>query len=119
MVITDNVYKQDWPDMTRFVIATTGGTVQLELYRKPNQKRITAYIFALYVDESMRGKKIGDHLMSIAEKIAKDYGHKAVHLEWSLNESPYWVADWYGRRGYVDVEFGVGKNACALMTKRL
>jgi hypothetical protein len=54
--------------------------------------------------------------MDEAHKTAKHLGAKVTALEWSLEESPHWVFDWYCRLGYDEKEFGKG---CALMKKEL
>jgi len=80
---------------------------------------VTAYIWALWVEEAYRLQGKGNRLMNRAEGIAREAGHNAVFLHWSISEAPSEIHNWYERRGYEDKVFSVGKNASALMYKIL
>ena len=117
------IQRQVWPEYTRYLITVEMpegvGSVQLELYRKPQNFGGTAYIYSLWVDENIRRRGVAKILMDTAERIAFDNYHDDVYLEWSIKESPVEISQWYERRGYDDVEFNVGENASALMRKRI
>ena len=87
------------------------GVVELAVY-KHGEHQDEALVWNLYVDEPHRRKGLARQLMDEAHKTAKHLGAKVTALEWSLNESPYWVFDWYTRLGYDEKEIG---NGCALM----
>lgn len=112
------IQKQHWPKLTRYIITEKDcASVQLELYKKPQgSDHITAYIFALWVDAPQRRKHIATTLMAAAEQIVLNEGHKSVWLEWSKEEAPVEIFNWYQRRGYKEVAFG---NRSSLMRKDL
>ena len=83
------------------------GVVELAVYKNGEHKD-EALVWNLYVDEPHRRKGLARKLMDEAHKTAKHLGAKVTALEWSLEESPYWVIDWYYRLGYDEKEFGPG-----------
>lgn len=114
---------QKWPKFDRVVIAAIDpfdnlmGTVQLELYPKKKRFGASAYLYALWVGADYRRAGVAAALMHDAETIAADRGHKAIALEWSVEESPMWVCQWYARLGYDEKEFTPGY--AALMIKKI
>lgn len=119
-------YITEWNDKDNVIISmwhcedTTNdpiqvGVVELAVY-KNGEHRDEALVWNLYVDEDHRCKGLARELMDEAHKTAKHLGAKTAVLEWSLDESPYCVFDWYCRLGYDEKEFGKG---CALMKKEL
>lgn len=73
-------------------------------------------LWNLNVVDAYRQQGMASWLMDEAEMWAKAQGCDCITLEWSLKEAPYWVLDWYVRRGYEEKEMG---NKCALMEKKL
>lgn len=115
-----HIQKQTWTKLTRYVLFTKGGSVQLEIYKEPRGARgVKAYLYALWVDPRHRRKGIAKALLNTAEEIARREGMDAVYLEWKRED-----AEWPGEnhaldifrhycdRGYDDVEFG---RDCSLM----
>lgn len=91
------------------------GVVELAVY-KNGEHEGEALVWNLYVDEVHRRKGLARELMDEAHKTAKHLGAKATALEWSLRESPRWVAWWYAKLGYDEKEFS---NTYALMKLEL
>ena len=91
------------------------GVVELAVY-KHGEHEGEALVWNLYVDEDHRRKGLAQRLLTEAHKTAKHLGAKTAVLEWSLRESPRWVAFWYARQGYDEKEFS---NVYALMKKEL
>jgi len=91
------------------------GVVELAVY-KHGEHQYEALVWNLYVDEEHRHKGLARRLMEEAHKTANHLGAKVTALEWSLEESPHWVIEWYFRLGYDDKEFGTGY---ALMKRTL
>ena len=83
------------------------GVVELAVY-KHGEHEGEALVWNLYVDEPHRRKGLARELMDEAHKTAKHLAVKVTALEWSLEESPHWVLDWYCRLGYDEKEFGPG-----------
>lgn len=117
--------KQHWEGTCdRILIADTEGrgSVQVDiLLTDKARERYKADallwgLWGLWVDEGHRQNGEGDGLVLTAEQEAKASGCKSIALEWSLQESPYWVRDWYVRLGYEEKEFG---NGSSLMVKEL
>ena len=96
----------DESDMHRQV-----GVVELAVH-KNGEHEGEALVWNLYVDKEHRRKGLARRLMDEARKWAKPLGAHTSALEWSIEESPQWVFDWYTRLGYDEKEFGPG---CALM----
>ena len=91
------------------------GVVELEVY-KHGEHEGEALVWNLYVDDPHRRKGLAQQLMDEAHRTARRLGAKVTALEWSLEESPHWVFDWYTRLGYDEKEFGPGN---ALMKRPL
>jgi GNAT superfamily N-acetyltransferase len=89
------------------------GVVELAVH-KNGEHQGEALVWNLYVDKEHRRKGLARRLMDKARKWAKHLGAHTCALEWSLEESPHWVLDWYCRLGYDEKEFGPG---CALMKR--
>lgn len=85
------------------------GVVELGYY-KNGEHEGEALVWNLYVNEEHRHKGIARWLMAKAHEIAKELGAKTTALEWSLEESPFWVFDWYCRLGYDEKEIGTGSS---------
>ena len=83
------------------------GVVELAVY-KHGEHQGEALVWNLHVNEDHRRKGLARKLMDEAHKTAKHLGAKVTALEWSLDESPHWVIEWYFRLGYDDKEFGPG-----------
>ena len=101
----DNVIISLWNDEKD--VSEQVGVVELAVY-KHGEHEGEALVWNLYVDEDHRCKGRARRLMDEAHKTAKNLGAKVTALEWSLNESPYWVFDWYTHLGYDEKEFGPG-----------
>ena len=101
----DNVIISLWNDEKD--VSEQVGVVELAVYQHGEHEG-EALVWNLYVDEDHRCKGLARRLMDEAHKTAKNLGAKVTALEWSLNESPYWVFDWYTHLGYDEKEFGPG-----------
>lgn len=101
-----SVQKQEWVDCTRYLFSTEGASVQLEIYPKPTQDGIRAYICRLWVDERYRRQGRAKALLDAAEAMARREGMATVSLAWNENDTPVWMLEYYRRRGYEDFEFG-------------
>jgi GNAT superfamily N-acetyltransferase len=111
------IQKQRWDGYDKYVIWAEKGSVQIDVFDKPQgERKMEAYLYALWVEEDARKQGLGKQLREAAEDIARKRGCNTVHLEWSNREAPYWVLDWYCRNGYDEKEFG---EHCALMMKLL
>ena len=80
------------------------GVVELAVY-KHGEHEGEALVWNLYVNEEHRRKGLARKLMDEAHKTAKHLGAHTCVLEWSLRESPRWVAWWYAKLGYDEKEF--------------
>ena len=113
-------YITEWKDKDNVIISVRKdegdtseqvGVVELAVY-KHGEHDGEALVWNLYVDMEERGRGLARRLMDEAKKVAKHLGAHTCALEWSIEESPYWVFDWYTRLGYDEKEFG---NGYALM----
>jgi len=109
----DNVIISLWND--EHDVSEQVGVVELAVY-KNGEHEGEALVWNLYVDENHRRKGLARKLMDEAHKTAKHLGAKVTALEWSLEESPHWVIEWYFRLGYDEKEFG---NGYVLMKRSL
>ena len=109
----DNVIISMWKQDPSALYDTSQqvGVVELAVC-KHGEHEGEALVWNLYVDEPERRKGLARRLMDEARKTAKHLGAKTCVLEWSLEESPRWVAWWYARLGYDEKEFS---NTYALM----
>jgi len=80
----------------RFMLCNGKGYVRLYIY---NDDRKHAYIEGLSVEIGERCKSIGTTLMNACEGTAFNMGVEKVLLRCE-GSSPYWLYDWYKRRGY-------------------
>lgn len=114
------IQHQTWHSMQRFIIAETElkASVQLELYNEPTEDGCTACICMLWVDESSRRMHFATELLDVAEKVAREHGHKAVRLWWNESDTPREVLQWYMKRGYNDIAFD-GRGTYVLLEKKL
>lgn len=116
------IITQRWGDsLTRHNLLGMGGIVMLDVRHKPiaNLPEVQvgdAFLWNLTVEEKHRRHHAATALMKKAEQIAKQQGSKRIWLEWSHDEAPQWVFDWYKRIGYDEKVFGKGY---ALMCKEL
>lgn len=109
--------KQQWGEMTRYLLGNQHCSVALQLTPQPiDEYGIQAYISHLWVDEEWRRHGLATTMLKQCEQLAKEYGCKETHLDWSLTESPRWVLDWYFRQGYDEQSFGKDN---ALLRKEL
>ena len=117
-------YITEWKDKDNVIIsmwhgdgdtAQQVGVVELSVY-KHGKHEGEALVWNLYVDEDHRRKGLARRLMDKAHKTAKHLGAHTCVLEWSLRESPRWVAWWYAKLGYDEKEFS---NTYALMKLEL
>ncbi len=92
------------------------GVVELAVYNHGEHEG-EALVWNLYVDEGHRRKGLARQLMDEARKLAKHLGAHTCALEWSIEESPQWVFDWYTRLGYDVKEFGPGRALIKLKIK--
>lgn len=118
--------RQTWHDFTRYLIATNGASIQLDLY--PQKMRFgewngggTAFIYALWVIEGYRKRGHATALLNKAEETAREAGHKSVFLEWASKDTPVEILEWYKRRGYCESEGVIDDNGeeIILLEKKL
>jgi ribosomal protein S18 acetylase RimI-like enzyme len=120
-------YMTSWPSCDNVVISLMDaaypdtyepeqiGIVEVRI-NKTGEHKAEAYIWNLHVKEEYRGKGMGRVLLNDAIWVAEENGCKAVTLDWSIEEAPQWVFDWYYRNGFDERKFGRG---CAFMEKKL
>lgn len=75
-----------------------------------------ALVYALWVDEPVRGHGVAGRLLESAEREARAQGCRSLAIEWDARESPEWVLRWYERVGYKEIGFGRHKS---LLVKHL
>lgn len=92
--------RQVWRDYTRYLIADTYGSVQIEMYDEAQDWGGTAWIYGLWVNEDSRRHGVATAILKKAEKVAKEAGHKSVFLEWEEHNTPQGVLGFYLRSGY-------------------
>lgn len=115
-------YRTEWPDRDNVVISLyeSGDPLHLQLgivevgIHKTGKHQGEALVWNLYVSEEHRGRGLGRMLMSDAYDVAMLADCHTACLEWSLKESPRWVAEWYARLGYDEREFGHDSALMAL-----
>lgn len=120
-------YRTSWPTCDNVVmslwdaiypdtyIPTQIGIVELRIANVGDHKGV-GYIWNLQIHESYRGIGLGKILLREIINYAKMNGCKSVTLDWSIDEAPRWVFDWYIRQGFDEKEFG---RDCAFMEKKL
>ena len=91
--------------MTRMLIAERKGSVQVEMFDQQQDWGGTAWIYGLWVEPQYRRQGKADELLTVAEDLAAQYGHKSVMLEWKEQDTPVEVLQWYLRRGYKEIQF--------------
>lgn len=92
--------RQKWSEYTRYLIADTCGSVQIEMYDDVQHWGGTAWIYALWVNEDSRRHGVATALLKRAEDVARGAGHKSVFLEWEEHNTPQGVLVFYLRSGY-------------------
>ena len=112
------IQRQTWHSMTRMLIAERKGSVQVEMYAKKQRWGGTAWIYGLWVEPQYRRQGKADELLTVAEDLAAQHGHKSVMLEWKQEDTPVEVLHWYLRRGYKEKRFS-GKGDYYLLEKQL
>jgi GNAT superfamily N-acetyltransferase len=98
------VQKQSWKNEICFLLMLDGASAQLIVYPFPaGVQKITACISLLWTDEDKRRQGKARKLLETAERIAKQCGHKEVHICSSLNGLPIFIFQWLDRCGYKEV----------------
>lgn len=111
------IQKQTWAQRNLYLILADGGSVQLDIYRRPQGEHgIVAFIHNLWVQPFCRRKGTARQLLDKAENIVRNLGLDALYLEWEEADTPRWMLEHYIRRGYSEVAFGDG---LALLKKPL
>lgn len=64
-----------------------------------NDDKYTMYLSNVKVEESARGRGIGNKILELADKEAKKYNYGVICLK-VIKSS--WVHDWYAKHGYKD-----------------
>ena len=101
------IQKQTWHTRTLYLLTTEGGSCQLDIYPDEHvENGVKAYIHNLWVVDEFRKGGTANYLMNTAEELARREGVDAVYLECDSRDTPRWVLEWYGRRGYDEVAFG-------------
>lgn len=109
---------QTWHDFKRVLIASSHGSVQVELYNEIQDFGSTAFIYGLWVEPQYRRQGEAKALLRIAEDMAGKMGHKSVMLEWKEQDTPVEVLKWYIRSGYDEKQFS-GNGDYYLLEKQL
>lgn len=118
-------YKTEWPTCDNVVISLMAGTERIEPIQigivevkihKTGEHKGEAYIWNLHVEKEYRGRGLGKLLLNAAHNVALNEGCDRASLDWSIEEAPKWVFDWYIRIGFDEQEFG---RDCAYMVKPL
>lgn len=108
------IHVQKWHEYTRLLIAERKGSVQVELYDQQQDWGGTAWIYGLWVDPQYRRQGKAEELLTVAEDMAAQYGHKSVTLEWKEQDTPVEVLKWYLRKGYKELSFSGTGDYCLL-----
>jgi GNAT superfamily N-acetyltransferase len=95
------VQEQSWQNEKRYLLTLDGASVQLAVYPFPSGvQKFTACITQLWTNEDKRRQGKARILLETAERIAKQFGFKEVHIYASLGEIPLHIFQWLDRRGY-------------------
>ena len=114
----DNVIISMWKyDSVVYEASSQVGVVELA-FHKNGKHEGEALVWNLYIDTEERGRGLARRLMDEAKKVAKHLGAHTCALEWSIEESPHWVFQWYTRLGYDEKEFGNGYALMKLQIKQ-
>lgn len=117
---TDNirVHVHQWAQVKRYVFSHPHGHAMLEITKEPVPRLMgeRALIFSLAVDDDHRRQGIATELLDFAEAIAEAEGLESVAMEWSEEDTPVEILEWYTRRGYAEMAFS---NGCSLLRKTL
>lgn len=112
--------RQDWHDLTRYLLMSNGGSVQLELFHEPQGRfGYTAYIYGLWVNKPRRRRGSATLLLNRAEEIARQAGHQAVFLTWDRKDTPLEILSWYMNRGYNQIAYAPPSHDSLLLKKQL
>jgi len=116
-------YRTEWNDCVNIVIMLYEepagkqiGIIEVRAFRGDSPHNGEALLWNLTIDKAHRRKGLGQRLLHEAEEAARCEGSTVAVLEWSLHDSPRWVAFWYARQGYDEKEFS---NVYTLMKKEL
>lgn len=108
-----------WSDHILITDSINNESVQVAVFNQQELKdeyHADALIYALYVDESCRKRRIGKGLLEQAERLAHDHHCRVVAIEWEEQANPRWTLEWYFRQGYKDTRLGTD---CTLLVKDL
>lgn len=86
--------KWSWGRKATIVIANGRALCQLSI---EDDNPAVAYLSDLIVYESARGYGLGNELLTLSQKVARDMGATMVAL-WAYPNQ--WVVDWYKRHGF-------------------
>lgn len=64
-----------------------------------NDDKNTMYLSNVNVEQSARGRGLGNKILELADKEAKKYNHSVICLKVITSS---WVHDWYANHGYSD-----------------
>lgn len=98
------IQHQVWYSYTKYLIANSYSSIQLNLYNAEQEFSDTAFIYALWVEPKYRRQSRAKKLLATAENIALKNGYKFALLEWEKKDSPKWVLEWYLRTGYKEIK---------------
>ncbi len=114
-------YRTEWTDCDNVVISLYEkgndiqiGIIEVKIYH--GEHKGEAYIWNLSVSESHRGKGYGRVLLNKALYLVEGEDCTTAALEWDERDTPYWVYEWYGRKGFEEKGFSRGY---ALMIKKM
>lgn len=66
-----------------------------------NDDPSSIYLSNVYVSENERGKGLGNQILQMAEKIAREMGRDEIYLKVKTGSFAH---KWYSRHGYTDFE---------------
>ena len=91
------IHKNKWAlgETHNIILEDGAAIVRVSVY---NDDPKTAWIFNVSVIEERRGEGLGDKILELAEKEAREMGATTVKLS---VEEDLWCKDWYKRKGYV------------------
>lgn len=102
--------KQVWSNMTRYLLISEHGSVQLECYPEEQNFKSRVWLYGLCIDEKFRRRGFATDLMIAALDLLRAEGYENVSLDWNSKDTPEGVLDWYQRLGFKIIEFNYSRT---------